>query len=257
MPYLEEIKKEYEQVQQNGNVSPASVKMALQYENWQNLPRGIASNICTHKDYPNLVSDPDKRQQPMPDASQLDQDCQIHRESERIDLAYSLCRHRPDGSSLPLDSLETEDLPKIWKLLEKDKTKSGKGQNKRWVTTNPLTLRSEQDLHDLVCRLGLYHWRKTLSGTFIFCLELSEIDCVKPNALDAGLAFYFHQTPKTAPGRTRNLKTGQPDMEEWLCPEVSYDSIQCVGSLPLRFTRIDTINMDAYFDNCAKRIQGK
>ena len=117
-----------------------------------------------------------------------------------------------------------------------------------------MTLRSEQDLHDLVCRLGLYPWREMLPGTSVFCLELSEIDCVKPNALDEGLAFYFHQTPNP-PGRTRNLETGQPDMEEWLCPGVNHNSIQCVGGC---FTQTrPEINMNNYFDNCVKRIQGK
>ncbi len=252
MPYLEKIKKEYELVRQNGNVSQASVKMALQYENWQNLPKGIASKILAHRNYPDLVAGSDK--QPVLDASQLKQECQIRRNSKRIKLAYFLHRRRPDGSSLSFDSLDTEDLPKIWELLEKDKNKSGKGQGKRWVTTAPLTLRSEQDLHGLVCRLGLYHWRKMLSGTDVFCLKLSAIYCVKPNALDAGLTFYFHQTPE-APGRTRNLETGHPDMEEWLYLGANHDSIQCVGGCSS--SKINGINMNAYFNNCAKRIQGK
>ena len=252
MPYLEEIKKKYKLVQQNGNVSQTSVKIALQYENWQNLPRGIASKIRNHQDYPDLAADSDK--QPVPDTSQLDQECQIYRSSRRINLAYSLCRPRPSVSSPPFDTLNTGDFPKIWELLEKGKNKSEKGQNKRWVSTNPLTLRSEQDLRNLVCHLGLYPWQETLPDTPVFSLELSEIDCVKPNALDAGLAFYFHQTPK-APGRTRNLETGQPDMEEWLCLGVNHDSIKCVGGC---FTQTKPeINMNNYFDNCAKRIQGK
>ena len=231
MPYLEEIKKKYKLVQQNGNVSQTSVKIALQYENWQNLPRGIASNICNHEDYSDLAADSDK--QPVPEASQLGQECQIPRNPKRIDLAYSLYRHKPGVSSPPFDTLDTGDFPKFWELLEKGKNKSEKEQNKRWVTTDRLTLRSEQDLHDLVCRLGLYPWREMLPGTSVFCLELSGIDCVKPNALDEGLAFYFHQTPKP-PGRTRNLETGQPDMEEWLCPGVNHNSINVWVAVSLK-----------------------
>ncbi len=249
MPYLEEIKKEYELVQQDSNVSQTSVKMALQYENWQNLPKGIASKILDHRNYPDLVADSDK--QPVPDASQLKQECQIYRHPERIRLAYSLHRHRPDISSPPLDTLYTDDFPKIWELFEKDKIESKK-EHKIWATTTSLVLRSGQDLQGLACRLGLYHWRKMLPGTRVFCLTLNEIDCVKPNALDAGLAFYFYQTPKT-PGRTRNLKTGQPDMEEWLWLEVNRNAIQCTGACSTR-TNLK-VNMGAYFDNCAKRVR--
>lgn len=121
MPYLEEIKKKYKLVQQNGNVSQTSVKIALQYENWQNLPRGIVSKIRSHQDYPDLAADSDK--QPVPEASQLGQDCQIRRSPKRIDLAYSLCRPRPSVSSPPFDTLNTGDFPKIRELLEKGKTR--------------------------------------------------------------------------------------------------------------------------------------
>ena len=250
MSYLETIRKEYKLVQQNGIGSQATVKMALQYENWKNLPGEITRKIRDHKDYPDLDANSDKR--PVPGTSQLSRDCQIDRKPERIALAYSLHRIRPSVSSPPLDKLNIGDLPKIWDLIAKDKSKSAKGQSRKWVTGSPLTLRSEQDLCDLVCRLGMHHWQETLPGTDVFCLKLTGIDCVKPNALDADLAFYFHQTVKT-PGRTRNLKTGQPDMEEWLCLKVNHDSMQCVGGCTTR-TGLK-IDMATYFDNCARRIQ--
>ncbi len=243
MPYLEKIKATYKLVQ-NGDVSQTSVKMALQYENWRNLHKDITSNICNHDDYSSL--DADSGDRPVPTDSQLDQDCQIaSRSHKRIRRAYSLYRHRPSVSSPPFDTLDTGDFPQIWKLLEME-------QNERWVAINPLTLRSEQDLRNLVCRLGLYHWRTTSRNTPVFCLELSEIDCVKPNALDAGLAFYFHQTLKP-PGRTRNLRTGEPDMEEWLCLKANQGSTKCIGGC-LTGTRHE-IDMNNYFNNCAKRIR--
>ncbi len=250
MPYLKEIRKGYKQVQQNSVNSQKVVKMALQYENWKNLPGSITNKICDHNDYPDLDADSDK---PVPATSQLGRECQMQRNTQRIDLAYTLHRYRPTASSLPFDPLDAGDFPRIWELLAKDKNRS-KQESKRWVTTVPLTLRSEQDFRDLICRLGMYHWQGTPQDTPVFCLKLSGINCVKPNALDADLAFYFHQTPEKAPGRTRNLKTGRPDMEEWLCPEKNQASIKCVG---VCFIRKDIkINMGAYFGNCVKRIQG-
>ena len=90
--------------------------------------------------------------------------------------------------------------------------------------------------------------------TAVYCLELHTIDCVKPNALDANLAFYFHQTPGGEPGRTRNLETGEPDMEEWLYLEVDSDSIKCVGGCLVR-QKVE-LNMDSYYINNAQRIRG-
>ncbi len=244
MSYFEEIKEAYKLVC-GGETSQAAVGQALQYENWQHLHDKITRKVLNHPDYPLLAAD---REQPIPTCSELAQDCQIPRSSKKISLAYSLYRYRVEVSSPQLKMIYADDLTKLWRKLERERIK------KVWITTNHLALRSERDLHDLVCRLGLYHWRRPLLDTPVFCLEWRNIDCVKPNALDAGLAFYFHQTPEQAPGSTRNLETGEPDMEEWLCLEVDNNSIKCVAGC---FTRQEVeLNMSNYFEKNAQRMRG-
>ena len=244
MSYFEEIKEAYELVC-GGETSQAAVEQALQYENWQHLPVKITRKVLNHSDYPLLAAD---REQPIPTCSELAQDCQIPRRSKIIGLAYSLYRFRVEVSSSQLKMIYADDLPILWRKLERERIR------RVWITTNQLTLGSERDLHGLVRRLGLYHWRRPLLDTTVFCLECRNINCVKPNALDAGLAFYFHQTPEQAPGSTRNLETGEPDMDEWLCLEVDNDSIKCVAGC---FTRQEVeLNMSNYFEKNAQRIRG-
>lgn len=244
MSYFEEIKEAYGLVFK-GETSQATVQQALQYENWQHLPSKITRKVVNHREYHLLAA---HRELPIPTRSELAQDCQIPRSSKGISLAYSL--NRTKDSYQQLNMIDIDDLPRLWEMLER-----GRRHRKRiWITTNRLTLSSEPDLHDLVCRLGLYHWRGILLGTPVFCLELRDIDCIKPNALDADLAFYFHQTSGQAPGRTRNLETGKPDMEEWLCLEIDNDSIKCVGGC---FVRQEVeLNMSDYYKNNAQRIRG-
>lgn len=224
--------------------SQISVQKALQYENWQRMPEEMTSKILAHSDYSLL--DAASGERPVPDRSALIQDCQIPRNNKTINLAYSLKRLRDDSQ---FDIIDADDFPQLWKKLEKNQK-----HGKRWITIDRLTLQSERDLHNLVCRLGLHHWIQSDTPTPVFCLELHNVDCVKPNALDAGLAFYFHQTPGQDPGRTRNLETGEPDMEEWLLEEVNGDTITCVGGLFSR-QKIE-VNMDNYYKNNAQRIRG-
>lgn len=243
MTYFEAIKEAYGLVR-NGDTSQVSVQKALQYENWEHLPDEITQKIIAHSDYSLL--DAVSGERPIPASSELAQNCQIPRNNKKINLAYSLERLRDDSQ---FDMIDADDFPQLWEKLEKDQKRG-----KRWVTIDRLTLQSERDLHNLACRLGLYHWRGIQLQT-VFCLELHNIDCVKPNALDAGLAFYFHQTPGQEPGRTRNLETGEPDMEEWLrLEEVDGDTIKCVGGLFIR-QKVE-VNMDNYYKNNAQRIRG-
>ena len=244
MVYFKKIKEAHELVC-NGDTSQASVQQALQYENWQRLPGKITKKVLNHPDCHLL--DAESGEHPVWACPELAQNCQIQRSTKRISLAYSLCRLR--GFDSQLDMIYADDLPQLWRVLER-KRKRGK----IWITTNRLTLQSERDLHDLVCRLGLYPWRFTSLHTPVFCLELHNMDCVKPNALDASLAFYFHQTPGQDPGSTRNLKTGKPDMEEWLCLEVNNDTVKCVGGCITR-KKVKLINMDGYYKNNAQRIR--
>ena len=244
MTYFESIKEAYELVR-GGDTLHVSVQKALQYENWQRMPEEITQKIRAHPDYSLL--DAASGERPVPERSTLVQDCQIPRKNKTINLAYSLKRLRGDSQ---FDMIDADDLPQLWEKLEKNQK-----HGKRWVTIDRLTLQSERDLHNLVCRLGLHHWIQSDTSTPVFCLELHNVDCVKPNALDAGLAFYFHQTPGQEPGRTRNLKTGKPDMEEWLClEEVDGDTITCVGGLFIR-QKIE-VNMGNYYKNNAQRIRG-
>lgn len=243
MTYFEAIQEAYGLVH-NGDPSHASVQKALQYENWQHLPNEMTKKILAHPDYSLL--DAASGERPVPDRSGLVQACQTQRNSKKIKLAYSLKRLKDDSQ---FDMIDADDFPQLWEKLEKDQKRG-----KRWVTIDRLTLQSERDLHNLVCRLGLYHWRRIQSPTPIFCLELHNIDCVKPNALDAGLAFYFHQTPGQEPGRTRNMETGEPDMAEWLClEEVNRDKIKCVGGCFIR-QKVE-VNMNNYYKNNAQRIR--
>ena len=244
MPYFEAIEGAYGLVR-DGDTSQVSVQKALQYENWRHLPDEITQKILAHPDYSLLNVASGER--PVPARSELAQKCQIPRNNRKISLAYSLKRLRDDSQ---FDMIDADDFPRLWEKLEKDQKRA-----KRWVTIDRLTLQSERDIHDLVCRLGLYHWRGIQLHTPVFYLELHNIDCVKPNALDAGLAFYFHQTPGQEPGRTRSLETGEPDMEEWLClEEVDSDAIKCVDGLFIR-QKIE-VNMDNYYENNAQRIRG-
>ena len=242
MTYFESIKEAYELVR-GGDTLQVSVQKALQYENWQHLPDEITERVLAHPDYSLL--DAASGEQPIPDRSALVQDCQIPRNNKTINRAYSLKRLRDDSQ---FDMIDADDFPQLWEKLEKDQKRG------MWMTIDRLTLQSERDLHDLVCRLGLYHWCRIQLPTPVFCLELHNIDCVKPNALDAGLAFYFHQTPGQEPSRTRNLETGEPDMEEWLLEEVNGDTITCIGGLFSR-QKIE-VNMDNYYKNNAQRIHG-
>ena len=244
MSYFEEIKEAYKLVC-GGETSQAAVGQALQYENWQHLHDKITRKVLNHPDYPLLAAD---REQPIPTCSELAQDCQIPRSSKNISLAYYL--YRPRDFYPQLNMVDAADLPQLWGKLERKR----KRDKRIWISTNRLALQSEHDLHNLVCRLGLYHWRKIPLYTPVFCLELHNIDCVKPNALDAGLAFYFHQTPGQEPGSTRNLETGEPDMEEWLCLETNNDTIKYVSGC---FTRQKVkLNMGDYYENNAQRIRG-
>ena len=244
MPYFEAIEGAYRQVR-DGDTSQVSVQKALQYENWRHLPDEITQKIFAHTDYSLL--DAASGERPVPASSKLAQNCQIPRNKEKIRLAYSLKRLKYDSQ---LDMIDADDFPQLWEKLGKDQKRG-----KRWVTIDRLTLQSERDIHDLVCRLGLYHWRRIPLQTPVFCLKLHNINCVKPHALDAGLAFYFHQTLGQYPGRTRNLETGEPDMEEWLClEEVDSDAIKCVAGLFIR-QKVE-VNMDNYYKNNAQRIRG-
>ena len=70
----------------------------------------------------------------------------------------------------------------------------GQDRKKRYcVTSCQLSLGSKQDLPDLVHRLGLYHFFTSRLDihAHVFCLKWCDVDCVKPNALDTGLVFYF------------------------------------------------------------------
>lgn len=242
MTYFEAIQEAYGLVR-NGDTSQASVQKALQYENWQHLPNEMTKKILAHPDYSRL--DAASGERPLPDRSALVQDCQIPRDNKTINLAYSLKRLKDDSQ---FDIIDADDFPQLWEKLEKDQKRG------MWITIDRLTLQSERDIHDLVCRLGLYHWRRIQLQTPVFCLELHNIDCVKPNALDAGLAFYFHQTPGQEPGRTRNMETGEPDMAEWLClEEVNRDKIKCVGGCFIR-QKVE-VNMNNYYKNNAQRIR--
>ena len=242
MPYFEEIKEAYESVC-NGETSEASVQKALQYENWLNLHDEITTKILNHKDY--LCVDSHSKNEPIPYDSKLPQDCQVSRSNIKISLAYSLDRVRNTDR---LNMIDFDDLPQLWEMFERGRKRKRGG----WITTNRLTLRSEQDLYNLVCRLGLYHWLPL--NTPVFCLEWHNLSCVKPNALDARLAFYFHQTPGQTPGRTRNLETGKPDMEEWLCLKVDKEPIKCVGGC-LTHQKLE-LNVSDYYKNNAQRIRG-
>ena len=244
MSYLDEIEEAYQLVR-NGNTSQPSVQKALQFENWQHLPNEITDKVRNHVDYPRL--DAASGERPVRACPTLGQDCQIPRNNKKISRAYSLDRSR--NFDLQFDMIDADDFHQLWAKLEKDR-KHGK---KCWITPNHLTLNSEKDLHDMVCRLGLYHWHRMPLHARIFCLELHDIDCVKPNALDADLAFYFHQTPGQEPGSTRNLETGEPDMEEWLCLEVDSDSIECLGGY-LVHQKVE-LNMESYYRNNAQRIR--
>ena len=243
MAYFEEIQEAYGLVR-GGDTLQSSVQKALQYENWQHLPRKITKNVLAHPDYHLLAASGER---PVPDGSGLVQNCQIQRNNREVSLACSL--YRPRDFDSQLDMIDADDFPQLWRKLEKDRTRG----KRFWVTKNHLSLESENDLHDLVRRLGLYQWLRISLPTPVFCLELHSIECVKPNALDAGLAFYFHQTPGQEPGRTRNLETGKPDMEEWLCLAVDSDSIKCVGGCLVR-QKVE-LNMNSYYENNAQRIR--
>lgn len=244
MTYFEAIQEAYGLVR-NGDTSHASVQKALQYENWQHLPDEITERILAHPNYSLL--DAGSGERPVPNRSEVVQACQIPRDNKTINLAYSLKRFRDDSQ---FDIIDADDFPQLWEKLEKDQKRG------MWMTIDRLTLQSERDLHHLVCRLGLYHWRGIPLQTPVFCLELHNIDCVKPNALDAGLTFYFHQTPGQEPGRTRNLETSEPDMEEWLClEEVNRDKMKCVGGCFIR-QKVEA-NVDDYYKNNAQRIHGE
>ena len=244
MAYFDEIEEAHGLVR-NGETSEALVQKALQYENWQRLPDEITNSVLAHHDYHLL--DAVSEESPARACRELVQICQISRNTEKIRFAYSL--HRSKDLDLQFGMIDADDFQQLWEKLEKDK-KRGK---KCWITIDHLTLKSENDLHNLVCRLGLYHWLRIPLPTTVFCLELHTIDCVKPNALDANLAFYFHQTPEGEPGRTRNLETGEPDMEEWLYFEVDSDSIKCVGAC-LVSQKVE-LNMDGYYITNAQRIR--
>ena len=53
---------------------------------------------------------------------------------------------------------------------------------------------------------------------------------------------------------TRNLRTGEMDMEEWLCLKADSDSIKCVGGCSAR-EEVE-LNMSDYYKNNAQRIRG-
>ena len=243
MAYFDEIEETYRLVR-DGHTSQSLVQKALQYENWQHLPDEITKKVLDHSDYHHL--DAASGEGPARFCRTLVQDCQISRNDEEIKVAYSL--HRSKDFDSQFGMIDADDFQQLWEKLEKDRTRG----KRFWITKNHLTLESENDLKDLACRLGLYHWLRIPLPTAVFCLELHDIDCVKPNALDAHLAFYFHQTPGDKPGSTRNLETGEPDMEEWLYLEVDSDSVKCVGGCLVR-QKVE-LNMDGYYINNAQRI---
>lgn len=243
MAYLDEIKEAYGWVRK-GETSQSSVQKALQYENWQRLPDEITKKALDHRDYHHL--DAEFGERPVRNCPMLVQDCQISRNKKKIDIAYSL--YRSSGSHSQFGMIDADDFPQLWRKLEKDR----KPRKPLWISIDSSVLTSETDLHAFVCRLGLYHWLRIPPPIYVFCLELHYIECVKPNALDAGLAFYFHQTSGQEPGRTRSLETGEPDMEEWLCLEVDNDSINCVGGCLVR-QKVE-VNMDSYYITNAARI---
>ena len=246
MPYIEEIQKAYKQTRA-GDRSELSVQKALQFENWNHLPEKIRQNICCHPEFSLLTA---SNETPIPTESNLVRECQIRRKSENIKLAYSLYRCKENTDSPRFDMLDDDDFPQLFKHLLREESR-----DEFWVTTDPLLLSSEKDLHNFVQRLGLYHWMKIPLGTIIFSLKWQEICCVKPNALDARLAFYFHQTPGRFPGRTRNLKTSKPDMEEWLYKKCDMKQSEYVGGC--RTSQVLNVNMSNYYIKNAERIQGR
>jgi len=256
MIYTETILKAYQSVKEGSNLSNALMQKALQYENWRNLPDFICQKIKDHEDYCHLVASLDTcPTKYLPEESSLVSDCQIDRECKTIEVVYSLCRPR-EQPSLPLQSfemMEDVDFQKIHdQLLEKGKFYSGK----LWITTCALSLRSHEDLANLIQRLGLYHWRNMSPYGLVFCLKWSDLPCVKPNALDANLEFYFHQTPEQEPaGRTRNLRTGNLDMEEYLHEgdKEKKPKHECVGWCIA--SRAFELSMDEYYKNNAERIR--
>lgn len=147
--------------------------------------------------------------------------------------------------------MEDADFEKIYdQLLEKSYN------GKLWITTCALSLRSYEDLDNLVQRLGLYHWRNMSPGGLVFCLKFRNVPCVKPNALDANLEFYFHQASEQEPcGRTRNLGTGAPDMAEYLHlgDNEKVPEHECVGWC--NTGQAFEFSMDEYYKNNAKRIR--
>lgn len=245
MTYLDEIEEAHGLVR-DGEASQAMVQKALQCENWQRLPNEITDLVLAHPEY--YLLDAVSEESPARACRELVQACQIPRNNEKIRLAYSL--HRSKELDSQFGMIDADDFQELWEKLEKGKKRG----RKCWITTDHLTLKSENDIKGMVCRLGLYHWLQIVLPVPVFCLELQNIDCVKPNALDADLAFYFHQTPEQEPGKTRNLETGEADMEEWLCLEVNGDSIKCVGGC-LVHEKVE-LNMDNYYRNNAQRIRG-
>ena len=243
MEYFDEIENAYRSVR-NGDTLQISVQKALQYENWKHLPNEITKKALDHPDYHRLNAEFGER--PVRSCSTLVQDCQISRNNRKISIAYSLYRSSAFDSQFAM--IDADDFPLLWGKLEKN----WKPRKPLWISIDSSILTSENDLHAFVCRLGLYHFLWIPPPIYVFCLELHDIECVKPNALDAGLAFYFHQTPGEEPGRTRNLETGEPDMEEWLCLAVDSDSIKCRGGCLVR-QKVE-LNMDVYYIKNAERI---
>ena len=229
MSYLENITSAYEQVRA-GSSERALVLLALQYENWQNLPRDWQEKIEGHQEYAKLDSAADR---PADAAQALVLTCnrapssRLKRSS--LGKVFRLARIEPERHSRG-DRTNTEDIVSWFdsykaQLLPEPVIGTETADNCLWCsdeqllseTPDPAKTMSDVELSDCIQQLGLAHYHSTEARSRIFYFSCQpRVVVVNTNCLDQGMSAYFYQAPEQQESKTRDLRNSALGVSECL-----------------------------------------
>ena len=264
MPYLEDIRAAYEQVRA-GSSERALVLLALQYENWQNLPRDCQEKIEEHQEYAKLDSAADR---PADAAKALVLKCnrapssRLKRSS--LGKVFRLARIEPNRSDA---GIATDAVS--WFISNRDKLQPKPvvgietADNCLWCseeqllieTPDPAKAMSDVELSDCIQQLGLAHYHSTEARSRIFYFSCQpRVVVVNTNCLDQGMSAYFYQPPEQQESKTRDLRNSALGVSECLVLDpVSSTQIELIRCKELESAI--SIDLGNFISAHAERIQ--
>ena len=263
MSYLENITSAYEQVRA-GSSERALVLLALQYENWQNLPRDWQEKIEGHQEYAKLDSAADR---PADAAQALVRDCNSAQSSRTKLLLDKVFRLERVGSNKSDAGIGTDAvswfLANRAKFLPNSVIDTQTAGKRSWCSNGQLLSEksdseksmSEAELLHCIQRLGIMHYSSTRARSrFYYFSYSSGINAVAPNCLDAGLSSYFYQPPERQKAKTRDLSNAALGVSECLVlAPISANQIELI-----RYKELDSaisIDLSNFISAHAERLQ--